>query len=88
MPDDYVVATGRTTTIRDMCRIAFGHAGLDMEKHLVIDPALFRPAEVEVLLGNPAKARAKLGWAATTSLEDMITEMVDVDLARLRGSQA
>jgi GDPmannose 4,6-dehydratase len=86
-PDDYVVATGRTTTIRDMCRIAFGHARLDMEEHLVIDPALFRPAEVEVLLGNPAKARAKLGWEATTSLEHMITEMVDADLARLQGSR-
>ena len=87
-PDDYVVATGRTTTIRDMCRIAFRHAGLDTEKHLVIDPALFRPAEVEVLLGNPAKARAKLGWGATTSLEDMITEMVDADLERLQGRRA
>jgi GDPmannose 4,6-dehydratase len=86
-PDDYVVATGRTTTIRDMCRIAFGHAGLAMGEHLVIDPALFRPAEVEVLLGNPAKARAKLGWEAATTLEDMITEMVDADLARLQSSR-
>jgi GDPmannose 4,6-dehydratase len=86
-PDDYVVATGRTTTIRDMCRIAFRHAGLAMGEHLVIDPALFRPAEVEVLLGNPAKARAKLGWEAATTLEDMITEMVDADLARLQSSR-
>jgi GDPmannose 4,6-dehydratase len=86
--DDYVIATGRTTTIRDMCRIAFEHAGLDVGKHLIVDPALFRPAEVEVLLGNPAKARAKLGWAATTILEDMITEMVDADLSRLQGSRA
>jgi GDPmannose 4,6-dehydratase len=81
--DDYVVATGRTTTVRDMCRIAFDHAGLQMDDHLVIDPKLFRPAEVDVLLGNPAKAKAKLGWEATTSLEEMITEMVDADLARL-----
>jgi GDPmannose 4,6-dehydratase len=85
--DDYVVATGRSTTIRDMCRIAFRHAGLDIDEHLVIDPALFRPAEVEVLLGNPAKARAKLGWEATTTLEDMITEMLDADLARLQGAR-
>ena len=84
-PDDYVVATGRTTTVRDMCRIAFDHVGLPMEAHLVIDPALFRPAEVDVLLGDAAKARAKLGWAATVTLEEMIREMVDADLARLAG---
>jgi GDPmannose 4,6-dehydratase len=81
-PDDYVVATGRTTTVRDMCRIAFEHVGLEMDDHLVIDPDLFRPAEVEILLGNPAKAKAKLGWEATISLEEMIREMVDADLAR------
>ena len=82
-PDDYVVATGRTTTVRDMCRIAFQHVGLPMEEHLVIDPALFRPAEVDVLLGNPAKAKARLGWEAKTTLEEMIVEMVDADIARL-----
>ncbi|TPK31695.1 MULTISPECIES: GDP-mannose 4,6-dehydratase [unclassified Mesorhizobium] len=82
-PDDYVVATGRTTTVRDMCRIAFEHVGLKMDDHLVIDPDLFRPAEVEILLGNPAKAKQKLGWEATTSLEAMICEMVDADLDRL-----
>ncbi|TIO77083.1 GDP-mannose 4,6-dehydratase [Mesorhizobium sp.] len=81
-PDDYVVATGRTTTVRDMCRIAFEHVGLKMDDHLVIDPDLFRPAEVEVLLGNPAKAKAKLGWEPTISLEEMISEMVDADLER------
>ena len=64
VPDDYVIATGRTTTVRDMCRIAFEHVGLNAEDHLVIDPALFRPAEVDVLLGDPAKAKAKLGWEA------------------------
>lgn len=81
-PDDYVVATGRTTTVRDMCRIAFEHVGLRIDDYLVIDPELFRPAEVEILLGNPAKAKQKLGWEATTSLEDMIREMVDADLER------
>lgn len=82
-PDDYVVATGRTVTVRDMCRIAFDHVGLPLDKHLVIDPALFRPAEVDVLLGNPAKAEAKLGWRAETTLEEMIREMVDADLKRV-----
>jgi GDPmannose 4,6-dehydratase len=81
-PDDYVIATGRTVTVRDMCRLAFAHAGLPLEEHLVIDPALFRPAEVDVLLGNPAKAKAKLGWEPVITLEEMIREMVDADLVR------
>jgi GDPmannose 4,6-dehydratase len=81
--DDYVVATGRTTTVRQMCQIAFDHARLNIDEHLIIDPQLFRPAEVDVLLGNPAKAKAKFGWQATTSLEDMIVEMVEADLKRL-----
>ena len=82
-PDHYVVATGRTTTVRDMCRIAFDHAGLPMDDHLVIDPDLFRPAEVDVLLGDPSKAKAKLGWEATIGLDAMIREMVEADLQRL-----
>ena len=84
--DDYVIATGVTTTVRDMCEIAFAHAGLDMDSHLVIDPAFYRPAEVDVLLGNPAKAKAKLGWAPAIDLQTMIVEMVEADLARLRGN--
>ncbi len=80
--DDYVVATGMTTTVRDMCRIAFGHVGLNIDDHLVIDPKFFRPAEVDVLLGNPAKATAALGWKPKTSLEQLITMMVDADLRR------
>ena len=83
-PDDFVVATGRTTTVRDMCRIAFDHVGLDYEKYVVIDPRFYRPAEVEVLLGNPDKAKAKLGWEARTSLEDLMRMMVDADLARVK----
>lgn len=79
---DYVVATGTTTTVRQMCEIAFGHAGLKMEDYLVIDPAFYRPAEVDVLLGNPAKAQRVLGWAPKTSLEQLITMMVDADLRR------
>ena len=81
--DDYVVATGVTTTVRDMCRIAFQHVDLDMQQYLVIDPAFYRPAEVEVLLGNPEKAKIKLGWEPEIDLEDMIKEMVDADLSRL-----
>lgn len=81
--DDYVVATGVTTTVRDMCRIAFEYVELNYEEHVVIDPAFFRPAEVEVLLGNPAKAERVLGWAPKTSLERLIHMMVDADLARI-----
>ncbi|WP_425644744.1 GDP-mannose 4,6-dehydratase [Agrobacterium leguminum] len=83
IPDDYVVATGRTVTVRDMCKIAFGHVGLNVDDYLVIDPELFRPAEVDVLLGNPKKAKEKLGWEATITLEEMICEMVDADISRL-----
>jgi GDPmannose 4,6-dehydratase len=82
--DDYVVATGVTTTVRDMCRIAFQHVGLKMDDYLFIDPNLFRPAEVDVLLGDPAKAVAKLGWRSEITLEQMIVEMVEADLARLK----
>jgi len=85
--DDYVVATGRTVTVRDMCRIAFDHLGLEMDKYLVIDPKFFRPAEVDVLLGNPAKAQAALGWQAETTLEEMIREMVDADMQRLSSEK-
>ncbi len=87
-PDDYVVATGVTTTVRDMCRIAFDHAGLDMDKHLVIDPAFFRPAEVDVLLGDSSKAQRVLGWKPEINLDTMIREMVDADLVRLRREAA
>ena len=82
-PDDYVIATGLTTTVRDMCRIAFAHVGLDYEKYVVIDPKFFRPAEVDVLLGNPAKARVALGWEAKTTLETLIAMMVDADMRRV-----
>src|SRR4051794_20982093 len=83
-PDDYVIATGRTTTVRDMCRIAFEHVGLNADDHVVISQEFFRPAEVHVLLGDATKARSKLGWQAKISLEDMIREMVDADLSRIR----
>nr|WP_310610311.1 GDP-mannose 4,6-dehydratase [Limnohabitans sp.] len=81
--DDYVIATGVTTTVRDMCRIAFSHVGLNYEDYVVIDPKFYRPAEVDVLLGNPAKAQKQLGWKASTSLEQLILMMVDADMARV-----
>ena len=76
-PDVYVVATGRTTTVRDMCKIAFEHLDMDYEKYVVIDPKFYRPAEVDLLLGDPSKAQQKLGWKAKTSLEELINMMVD-----------
>jgi GDPmannose 4,6-dehydratase len=81
--DDYVIATGRTVSVSEMCRIAFEYVGLSPERYVVIDPALLRPAEVDILRGDPAKAREKLGWEPTISLEEMIVEMVDADLRRL-----
>lgn len=84
-PNDFVIATGVTTTVRDMCKLAFEYAELDMDKHLVIDPAFFRPAEVEVLLGDPTKAKEKLGWEPQISLAEMIEEMVAADIVRHRG---
>lgn len=84
VPDDYVVATGRTVTVREMIRVAFAHVGLAPDQYVKIDPAFFRPAEVETLLGDPAKAKAVLGWEAAISLEEMIGEMVDADLQRHR----
>ena len=82
-PDDYVVATGVTTSVRDMCRIAFEHVGLDYRDYVKTDERFLRPAEVDVLLGNAAKAHRKLGWQARTSLPDVIAMMVEADLRRL-----
>jgi GDPmannose 4,6-dehydratase len=84
-PDDYVIATGRTTTIRDFCAMAFGHVGRAWQDHVVQSADLLRPAEVDILLGDPTKAQQKLGWKATVELEDMVAEMVEADLARHRG---
>jgi GDPmannose 4,6-dehydratase len=86
-PDDYVVATGRSTSVRDMCEIAFAHVGLHYKDHIVIDQKFFRPAEVDVLLGHAAKATAKLGWKPMTSLEDLIAMMVDADMRRVAREQ-
>jgi GDPmannose 4,6-dehydratase len=82
-PDDYVIATGHTTTVRDMCTMAFEHVGLDYRDYVVIDPKFFRPAEVDVLLGNPAKAAAVLGWEAKTGIGELMAMMVAADLRRV-----
>ena len=84
-PDTYVVATGKTTTVRDMCRIAFEYVGLDYEKYVVIDPKFYRPAEVDLLLGDPTKAKEKLGWEAKTDLKALMEMMVDADLKRVEN---
>jgi len=83
--DDFVIATGKTTTVREMCNIAFNYLDLNAEDYITIDPKFFRPAEVEILLGNPSKAQEKLGWSAEIPLEQMIQEMVDADLERVKS---
>ena len=84
-PDDYVVATGQTHTVKRLVELAFQAAGLDWEKYVVCDPALVRPAEVDLLIGDPAKAKAKLGWVPEVSFEKLVERMVKADLARLQG---
>ena len=86
-PSDYVVATGKTVSVRDFCKLAFEHAGLNMEDHVSVDERFLRPAEVEVLHGNPAKAKEKLGWEAKTSLKELVIEMVEADLERVKRDQ-
>jgi GDPmannose 4,6-dehydratase len=83
-PDDYVVATGETHSVRRFCEIAFGHVGLPWEDHVKIDEKFMRPAEVDLLIGDPAKAEKKLGWKRHVSFEDLVTMMVDSDLAGLQ----
>jgi GDPmannose 4,6-dehydratase len=82
--DDYVIATNRTITVRQFAEMAFAHAGLDFKKHVDFDPRYLRPAEVELLLGDPAKAKKKLGWEPTTSVEELAAMMVDNDLEMAR----
>lgn len=79
-PDDYVIATGETHSVRDFCELAFGHVGLDYKDWVKVDPKLLRPAEVEVLTGDCSKARRELGWRSQISWRDLVVEMVDADL--------
>jgi GDPmannose 4,6-dehydratase len=82
---DYVIATGRTHTIRAACEVAFGHAGLDWEQHVVVDDHFLRPAEVDLLVGDASKATRELGWEPGVTFEEMMALMVDADIARLRA---
>src|SRR5947207_1444636 len=82
-PDDFVIATGVSHSVRDLVEIAFAHAGLDWQKYVRVDPALMRPAEVDHLLGDASKARAELGWAPTVDFRQLIEMMVDADMQRL-----
>jgi GDPmannose 4,6-dehydratase len=81
-PDDYVIATGQSRSVRQLVETAFGHAGLDWQKYVRIDPALLRPAEVDHLVGDATKARKVLGWAPSITFEQLVGMMVDADLAR------
>jgi len=83
-PDDYVIATGRTHTVRDFCRLAFEAVGLDYERYVVEDPRFVRPAEVDVLIGDASKAKRVLGWTPSVTFEELVGRMVEADLARLR----
>jgi GDPmannose 4,6-dehydratase len=80
-PDDFVVATGETHSVREFVELAFAHVGLDWQQHMVVDETFFRPAEVNLLLGNPAKARRQLGWEPTVRFPQLVRLMVDSDLA-------
>ena len=79
-PDDFVIATGETHSVREFCELAFSHVGLDWEKYVVQDQRYFRPAEVDLLVGNPTKAETSLGWKARTSFAELVRLMVDADL--------
>jgi GDPmannose 4,6-dehydratase len=85
-PEDYVVATGEEHSVREFAEIAFEHAGIDMERHVVVDPAFLRPAEVDHLVGDATKARTKLGWESRVSFRELAEMMVDADIERLTAT--
>jgi GDPmannose 4,6-dehydratase len=86
--DDYVIATGETHSVREFLEIAFAHLGLDYQDYVVIDPQLYRPAEVNLLLGDCSKAKAQLGWQYAREFRDLVCEMVDADMNYLQGISA
>jgi GDPmannose 4,6-dehydratase len=83
-PDDYVVATGETHSVRELLEEAFSHTGLDWRKHVEIDARYYRPAEVDLLIGDASKAKSKFGWEARTKFKDLVKLMVDADLETAR----
>ena len=85
-PRDYVIATGKAHTVRDLCDLAFSHVGLDYRDYVVLDPAFIRPAEVDKLLGDPSRAKQDLGWEPKVSFQEMVAMMVDADLERFAKS--
>lgn len=85
IPEDFVICTGQTHSVRDFCEVAFGHAGLNWEEHVVVDETFFRPAEVDLLVGDATKADEMLGWKPETSFESLVTMMVDADIDLLTG---
>jgi GDPmannose 4,6-dehydratase len=84
-PDDYVIATGRTYSVKELCEVTFDYLGLDWQKHVVSDPKYFRPAEVDLLVGDASKAHAKLGWEPSVDFEGLVRLMVDADMKALKG---
>ena len=84
-PDDYVVGTGQTHSVRELCQVAFGHLGLDYQEFVKPDPRFMRPAEVDLLVSDPSKAREELGWEPAVSFEDLVVMMVDADLKRIQA---
>ncbi len=85
IPEDFVICTGQTHSVRQFCEVAFGHAGLNWEEHVVVDETFFRPAEVDLLVGDATKADEMLGWKPETSFESLVTMMVDADIDLLTG---
>jgi GDPmannose 4,6-dehydratase len=83
-PRDYVIGTGETHSVRELCEVAFGHAGLDWRKYVKVDPKFVRPAEVDLLLADAGEARRDLGWAPRVSFEGLVKMMVDADLERVK----
>jgi GDPmannose 4,6-dehydratase len=86
-PDDYVIATGETHSVQQLVEVAFAHAGLDWQKYVQVDQRFIRPAEVDLLIGSPAKAQAKLGWQPSVDFKGLVHMMVDADLARIEAGQ-
>lgn len=83
-PEDYVISTGETHSVEQLVQVAFSHAGLDWKKYVKTDPRFIRPAEVDLLVGDPAKARTQLGWEPEVSFEKLVQMMVDADIERLK----
>jgi GDPmannose 4,6-dehydratase len=84
-PGDYVVGTGQTHSVRELCQVAFGHLGLEYEDYVKIDPRFLRPADVDLLVSDPSKARSALGWEPSVSFEELVSMMVEADLKRLQA---